>query len=257
MTGPNRHRVTSRASLDRSEKFAFARHAAVAQVRELPGALKVALGYGSPDSALALHVDPPDGKYAHRAHGLAEEVYGPELFQHCLRCWYLGDLFAQRERRAYNPELFYVACLMHDIALSDSYRTTRHDMPCFAVHGGDVANRTLRTWGADKDFCRTVDEAIAAHLDVTTPPENGVEAYLLHAAARLDVAGARVSEIPRPLLRRINTLHPRTNFVSTFSRTLSREAREHPDSRIAVLWKLGMRIVIALNPASIMFEPSR
>lgn len=240
-----------RLDLNRTEKLVFARQSALAQLREIPGGIKVALGFGSRDSALAIHADPPDGEYARRADELANETYEHELLQHCLRCWYLGDLFAQREHRGYDPELFYVACLLHDIALTDTHRPTPADAPCFAVHGGNVANRTLHAWGADTDFCDTVEEAIAAHLDVTTPPENGVEAYLLHAAARLDVAGARVSDLPVHLLRHVNAIHPRAKFVSTFSRALRREAHERPDSRIAVLWKTGMRLPITLNPAAI------
>ncbi|GAB3275457.1 HD domain-containing protein [Actinocorallia lasiicapitis] len=244
-------RPRARLDLNRTEKFVFARQSALGQLREIPGGLKVALGFGNRDSALAAQADPPDGKYARRADELANETYGPELLQHCLRCWYFGDLFARHEHRGYDPELFYVACLLHDIALTDSYRPTLGDAPCFAVHGGNVARRTLQAWGADTDFCDTVKEAIAAHLDVTAPPENGVETYLLHAAARLDVVGARVSELPSHLLHHVNTLHPRTKFASTFSRALGREARERPDSRIAVLWKTGMRIPVTLNPASI------
>ncbi|WP_067679014.1 HD domain-containing protein [Nocardia miyunensis] len=240
----------ARLDLSRTEKFAFARHAALSQLREIPGSLSAALGFTGHDSALEAHTNPPDGSCARRAEEFANETYGPELLHHCLRCWYFGDLFAQREHRSYDPELLYVACLLHDIALTDRYRPTPTDAPCFAVHGANIATRTLQTWGADTDFRDTVEEAIAAHLDVTVPPENGIEAYLLHAAARLDVVGARVSELPRHQLRQVNNLHPRTKFAPTLSRTLSREARERPDSRIAVLWKIGMRIPLTLNPVA-------
>jgi HD superfamily phosphodiesterase len=237
-----------RARLTRQEKFAFARATVLGQIREIPGGLRTALGFGSRDTALTLHAEPPDSEYTRRAYELADDAYGPELLRHCLRCWYLGDLFAQHEHRAYDPELFYIACLMHDIALTDDYRPTSDDAPCFAVHGADVAQLTLQTWGADTNVQGTVHAAIAAHLDIVAPPENGVEAYLLHAAARLDVAGARVGELPNHLLGEVNTLQPRTRFVPTFSRMLSREAHQRPDSRIAVLWKIGMRIPMTLNP---------
>ncbi|WP_026343657.1 HD domain-containing protein [Nocardia sp. BMG111209] len=248
----NRKSPSPRARLDltRAEKFAFARHAVAGQLREIPGGLTAALGFGSRDSALELHADPPDGHCARRAEELAREAYGPELLEHCLRCWYFGDLFAQRDRVDYDPELLYVACLLHDIALTDRYRPLPADAPCFAVHGATVARRSLQAWGADTAFSDTVEEAIAAHLDVTAPVENGAEGYLLHAAARLDVVGARAAEIPEHVLHQVNTRHPRTRFTSELSRTLRREARERPDSRIAVLWKIGMRFPIILNPVA-------
>ncbi|WP_063002625.1 HD domain-containing protein [Nocardia mikamii] len=246
-----------RIDLTRAEKFAFARRAVLGQIREIPGGLAAVLGFGSRDSALELHADPPDGSYARRAEELARDTYGPELLQHCLRCWYFADLFAQLEHRDHDPELLYVACLLHDIALTDHYRPTPADAPCFAIHGATVASRTLQTWGADTDFRDTVEEAIAAHLDVTVPPETGVEGYLLHAAARLDVVGARVRDIPPHLLRHVNTLHHRAHFASTLSSILSREARERPDSRIAVLWKAGMKLPIILNPVAASRCPGR
>ncbi len=237
------------ASLSRTEKFAFARQSIIAQLRELPGSVKVALRFGSGNCALALQADPPRSEYTRRATELADNVYGPVLLHHCLRCWYFGDLFARLEHRCYDPELFYISCLLHDIALTDQHCPTPHDTPCFAIHGGEVAQRALRAWGADDRFSHAVAAAIAKHLDVTAPPEDGVEAYMLHAAARLDVAGSRISDIPRSLIREVHTRHPRTKFVTTFSRALSREARERPDSRIGVLWRTGMRIPMALNPA--------
>jgi cyanamide hydratase family protein with HD domain len=240
----------ARLDLTRSEKFAFARRAVLAQLREMPGGLAAVLGFASRDSALEVHADPPDGRYARRAEELARDTYRPELLQHCLRCWYFGDLFAQREHRDYDPELLYVACLLHDIALTDRYRPTPADAPCFAVHGATIASRALQTWGAETDFRDTVEEAITAHLDVTVPLESGVEGYLLHAAARLDVVGARVAELPTHLIRHVNTLHPRAHFTSTLSSALTQEARERPDSRIAVLWKAGMKLPIILNPVA-------
>ena len=244
-TGP----VTSAARLSRAEKYAFARQSVISQLRELPAAVKVALRLGSDECALALQAGPPRSDLARRATELAEEVYGPVLLHHCLRCWYIGDLFAQLEKRRHDPELLYIACLLHDIGLTDQYRPTAKDAPCFAVHGGEATRTALRAWGADDNLANTVAEAIAAHLDVTAPPENGIESYLLHAAARLDVVGARLSHLPRSLLREVHTRHPRAAFPSTLSRALAHEARKRPDSRIAVLWHTGIRIPIALNPA--------
>ena len=240
------------ASLSRSEKFAFARRSALAQLRELPGSVRAVLRRAGDNSALALRADPPDSELTRRTLESAQDVYDPVLLHHCLRCWYLGDLFAQSEHRSYDAELFYIACLLHDIGLTDRYRPTGDDTPCFAIHGGDLAQRELRGWGADDEFARTVSEAIAGHLDITVPPETGIEAHLLHAAARLDVVGARLPEIPRHLIREIHIRHPRTEFVPTFARALAREARERPDSRIAVLWRTGMRIPMTLNPIRTM-----
>jgi hypothetical protein len=253
MSDPSESRIaneafTTSARLGRSEKLAFARQAVGAQLKALPGIVLAKAGLGARESALQLQADPPDSAYTRQAAALAEEVYGAELLNHCLRCWYFGDLFAQIERRVYDPELLYIACLMHDFALTDDHRPTGKDAPCFAVHGGQLARQTLQGWGAGDRTAQTVAEAIAAHMNVSVPVEAGVEAHLLHAAAHLDVAGTRVGEVPRSLIKQINAAHPRNQFAQNFIDAMRTEAHEHPDSRTAVLWKLGMRIPIRLNP---------
>jgi hypothetical protein len=55
-------------------------------------------------------------------------------------------------------------------------------------------------------------------------------------------------EDPRSLIKQVNARYPREQFAPRFIQAMRREAREHPNSRTAVLWKLGMRVPIALNP---------
>lgn len=240
--------VTLRAKLSRSEKFAFARQTVAAQLRDVPGIVKTHMGLSARDSALQSQADPPDSVFARQALERAEEVYGVELFNHCVRCWYFGDLFAQVERQRYDPELLYIACLMHDVTLTADNRPTSHDEPCFAMHGGKLAQQALLSWGADTDTAQLVSDAIAAHMNVSVPVGQGVEAHLLHAAAHLDVTGARAWHIPRPLIHQVIAQYPREQFAAKFIEVLRCEAHEHPDSRTAVLWKLGARAAIALNP---------
>jgi hypothetical protein len=85
-------------------------------------------------------------------------------------------------------------------------------------------------------------------MNISVPVDQGLEAHLLHAAAHLDVTGARAWHIPRLLIRQVVAEYPREQFASRFIEVLRCEAREHPDSRTAVLWKLGARAAIALNP---------
>lgn len=239
---------TLHAKLSRSEKFAFARQAVAAQLRGLPGIVMTNMGLSAHDSAIQSQANPPDSLYARQALERAEEVYGVELFNHCLRCWYFGDLFAQLERQRYDPELLYLACLMHDVALTTENRPTTQDEPCFAIHGGKLAQQALRSWGADDHTAQSVSDAIAAHMNVSVPVDQGVEAHLLHAAAHLDVTGARAWQIPRPLIQQVIAQYPREHFAPKLIEILRREAHERPDSRTAVLWKLGARAAIALNP---------
>jgi hypothetical protein len=239
---------SAEAALSRSEKFGFARQAVFAQLHELPGIMLASFGRHAGNSALVLASDPPDSGVTRQADAFAEEIYDRELLSHCLRCWYLGDLFAQIEHHSYEPELLYVAALMHDAALTDGRRPAPGDPPCFAVHGANLAEHHVRTWGAIDGFAESVATAIALHMNVSVPIAQGMEAHLLHAATHLDVAGSRAQQIPRALLHQLDMRYPRDGFAHLFTAAMRREARECPDSRTAVLWKLGMQVPIALNP---------
>jgi hypothetical protein len=239
---------SANAALSRSEKFAFARQAVLAQLHELPGIMLANFGRHVGNSALVLASDPPDSSTTRQADAFAGEIYDRELLNHCLRCWYLGDLFAQIEPHSYDPELLYAAALMHDAALTDGRRPAAGDPPCFAIHGANLAGHQLRTWGVTDGFAESVATTIALHMNVSVPTTQGMEAHLLHAATHLDVAGSRVQQIPRGLLHQLNMQYPRDGFAHLLTAAMRREARERPNSRAAVLWRLGMRIPIALNP---------
>jgi cyanamide hydratase family protein with HD domain len=214
----------------------------------MPGIVLARMGPGARDSTLSLLADPPDSSYARQATDLAEGAYDTDLFNHCLRCWYFADLFGQLENQHYDSELLYIACLLHDLALTAAHRPTGKDAPCFAIHGGHLAAHTLHSWGVNDQAAATVDQAIAAHMDISVPTDQGLEARLLHSATHLDVAGAQAQKIPRSLIAQINQRLPRREFKTTFAAAMRREAADHPDSRTAVLCKLGLQLAIASNP---------
>ncbi|GAB2660074.1 HD domain-containing protein [Nocardia goodfellowii] len=234
--------------LDRRAKLGFARRAAAAQLAGLPSVVRAGLGRGGRGGGVELADAPPDSRFTREARDLAEACYSRELEQHALRCWYFGDIFAQLDGRVYDAELLYVACLLHDVGLTERHRPRPDGASCFAVHGAEVARASLLDWGADAVFAETVSQAIALHMDVSVPVERGIEAHLLHAGAHLDVAGVRSGEVPRAALVEVIRAHPRDGFVPLFLDAMRREARERPDSRAAVLWKQGMRLPVSLNP---------
>lgn len=141
----------------------------------------------------------------------------------------------------------YVACLLHDLALTSAY-SPPESAACFAVHGSEVARTTLTSLGAEASYAADVAQAIALHLNVRVPLEQGPEAHLLHAGAHLDVAGNRAGDLPRRTIREVVTKHPRDGFPTCFATLMRRESAERPDSRAAVLWRLGMRLPLHHNP---------
>jgi hypothetical protein len=149
----------------------------------------------------------------------------------------------------HDPELLYVACVLHDVGLTDTYQPDPVAGPlCFAVHGGETAYMLLLTEGAADAFAEQVADAIALHMNVRVPRRLGGEAHLLHAAAHLDVAGTRAGDLPAQARRAVVAAHPRDGFPVLFAQLMQREARERPRSRAALMWRLGMALPLSHNP---------
>lgn len=229
--------------LELAAKVRFARAAVVAQVMGLPGMVRARLAAGT--SAVATDREPPDTALTRDVLELARSSYQEPLLGHCIRTWLWADLLADRDGIKPDEELLYVACLLHDIALTDSYRPPA-TAACFAVHGGEVARTTLTSRGAS--YADDVAEAIALHMNIHVPLDQGVEAHLLHAGAHLDVAGTRAADLPRQTIREVVAKHPRDGFPACFAAAMRRESAERPDSRAALLWRLGMSLPLNHNP---------
>jgi HD superfamily phosphodiesterase len=238
-----------RGALTLGEQLTLARQAILAQIADLPSFIRASLARKSADSAMVVGRKPPDTKLAQRALELAGETSSSPLLGHCLRCWLWADLFSQRDMVAVDEELLYVACILHDLALTDTFRAGPLDqVDCFAVRGGEVARDMLLEFGAERPFSERVAEAITLHMNVRVPRGLGGEAHLLHAAAHLDVAGTRAGEIAIEARAAILQEHPRDRFAAEFGRLMLREKSERPRSRAALLWRLGMKLPLTHNP---------
>jgi hypothetical protein len=200
-------------------------------------------------SAAATGTPPPDTRLCREASELVRRTSPPALLGHVLRCWLWADLIGRLDGVSADPETLYLACLLHDVALTDAHRPTPADPArCFAVHGGDVAAATLLDHGAAPSLAAVVADAVRRHMDPVAAPDLGPEARLLHAAATLDVTGRRVAALARADVARVLDAHPRDGFAVLFEQLMCREATERPTSRAGTLWRAGMAGAIRRNP---------
>ncbi|HSI25944.1 MAG TPA: hypothetical protein VK948_00935, partial [Aeromicrobium sp.] len=146
----------------------------------------------------------------------------------------------------------FLAAMLHDVALTDTYRVTPGEAPlaclCFAAHGAHLAEQTLVGLGADAAVATTVGEAIGWHLNAVVPEDAGPDAVALNAGAALDVIGLRAAVVGRTAVASVVRDEPRDGFVDGLLGALGLEARERPDSRMGLLWRLGFGTTIRLNP---------
>jgi hypothetical protein len=190
----------------------------------------------------------PDSALAREAEERARELSSGALYGHCARTWAFAALFAQRDRIKHDEELLYVACMLHDLGLTETHWDRDPHAHCFAVEGARAAQTLVLGHGASDERARRVAEAISLHLNVSVPARLGVEAHLLSKGVSLDVVGRRLHQIPPPSTRGVNERWPRHGFAGELAASTTKQAHLRPRSRSALLNKLGFIELINGNP---------
>ena len=223
--------------LSRRERFAQIRAGLVAQLGLLPKPWRRRMPV---DAAVALPATPPDSDVARASRAHAEEVSPPWLLSHSLRTWLYGALSAAGRGIEYDEELLYVTCVLHDLGLTDAHEGKNPGPRCFAVEGAYVAGDFLSARGWPEERAGAVAEAISLHLNITVPAErHGPEAHLLNTGAGLDVVGRGIRDLPRTGVSEIESRYPRDGFYDGFADVMAKQAKTRPESRAALMWRLG------------------
>ena len=161
--------------------------------------------------------------------GLCREASSPMLANHCFRTYAWGMILGQSDGLRPDPELFYVASLLHDLALTDQFRDYA-PMPCFGARAGILANDWAgeRGWPAHR----------CSHLgrrDQPSPERKGPRRARTRGAAaaggcgpRCDRASALGVDAPRPS-RRWSSAIPRHDMKRASHPVF--EAESHPRTR--------------------------
>lgn len=202
--------------------------------RWAPAQLRQRLGLGSRRAvSYALSELPiPDSAVAKEAEELCREASSSLLVNHCLRTYAWGMILGKSDGLSPDPELLYVASMLHDLALTDRFRGYA-PMPCFGARAGILAGEWARERGWHEHRCARLGDVVSLHLNARVPPELGAEAQLLQAGAGLDVIGLRHWELAPETVAAVVARYPRHGFkrdgVELF------EAESHPGTRAHLL----------------------
>jgi hypothetical protein len=180
----------------------------------------------------------------HAAVDVVSEYSSPALVNHCLRSFVWGASYAQRKTIAFDPELLFVAAMLHDIGLTQEFDS--HTVP-FEEAGGHVA----WVFGAGAGWSvarrRRVADVIVRHMwdsvDVTADPEG----YLLEIATGLDISGRHPEWWPEALRQEVISEIPRLGLREEFLRCFQEQASRKPGSTAAQAVASGIAGRLAAN----------
>ena len=231
--------------LGRADRAELLRQGVLAQLSRLPAAMRGRLIRETSSVSLPT---PPDTALAKEAEERVRELSKPALYGHCLRTWAFAAMFAQRDRVGHDEELLYLACVLHDLGLTEAHDGHDPTAACFAVEGARAAHTLLCERQAPAERARTVAEAISLHLNINVPERYGPEAVLLSKGVTLDVVGRRMERFPQAALLEVARKWPREGSGALLLADTTRQAKRRPHSRAALLHRLGFAKLVSANP---------
>jgi hypothetical protein len=203
-------------------------------IRVAPAQVRQRLGISNP-RAIEFDLDQlviPDSAIAKDAEELCREASPENLVNHCMRTYAWGAILGKRDGLDPDPELLYVGCLLHDLALTDRFRD-HSPMPCFGARGAIAATEWAGEKGWPEHRCASLGDAISLHLNVRVPAEHGPEAQLLQAGAALDVAGMRHWDVDPKTVDSVVDRYPRVQMKKELYPLFVAES--HPRTRAQFL----------------------
>ncbi len=235
----------TRGALTGSERRRLMGAIARAQAENLAGRVKLALGR-LPAGARDLDLNdfrPPDSALAREAQDACREQ-SPAVAGHSHRTWIFGNALAALDRERLDPELFYVAALLHDAGIEQP--VAGED---FTLRSAERAVTCARAGGLQDAQTELIADAITVHATPgITAAIDGALGYYVQSGATADLAGNRLWDIPKTLVAGANDLHPRHGVKAAIRHLVRDEAAAVPDGRFALLVRCGFIVAIRLAP---------
>ena len=186
----------------------------------------------------------PDSRFARvsRERLLAEEP--AFLVNHSIRAYAWAVGLAETDGLWFDPEILYVAALLHDIGLVAAFDRGG----CFELDGADAARELAAAEGQPAARGQAIHDVIALHMARELPPAAPPEVPLLWDSTGVDVTGYRLADVPGRLVAPVLAAYPRLDFKPAFAAAFADQARRKPACRVAAMVASGVLGRIAAAP---------
>ena len=176
---------------------------------------------------------------------VATRFHTPGLLNHSVRSYLWGAAYAKAHGIEFDDELYYVAAMLHDIALTEPFDS--HRLP-FEVAGGDLAWVFGVAAGWSEDRAARASEIIVLHMRPDVAAAADPESHLLQVATSWDVVGRRPEEFSAETRADIVAAYPRLDFGAEFTACFTDQAKRKPDGAAAASIANNGAAKIAANP---------
>ncbi|MBU3748926.1 MAG: HD domain-containing protein [Mycobacterium sp.] len=193
------------------------------------------LGVDRPEPVLLDTVAIPDSPVAVEAANVLSAQAPTVLAAHSYRAYLFGGLLGTRDGLDWDPELLFLAAMLHDLGLTEFLGG---EGP-FEQRGAAAAHSWLQARGWPEDRASIVADAIRIHLDVGRAGRERPEIALLHFGTAADVTGMRIEDIHPETVAEVIDAYPRQGFKRFSADKIRSEVRSQPRSATAALCRWG------------------
>ncbi|MGI5347916.1 HD domain-containing protein [Streptomyces sp. CA-250714] len=170
----------------------------------------------------------PDTPVARRALALVRETESAATANHSIRSALFARLCADHRGavpgREYDEELLFLACLLHDIGLTETGDRRQR----FEVDGADTAAEFLTAQGLPAADVDAVWEAIALHTSPGIADRRGTLCALVHRGTAMDF-GLGTDFVDDATGAAIHATYPRLSMATTITDEIVAQARRRPE----------------------------
>ncbi len=231
-------------ALSRRQKLALTLPLARVVARYPASRIRTALGVRG---SAALDLDAlrwPDSQLARDATAEARDTLTPHIVEHSVRTWVFGKLLAHVAGIPVDDELTFVACMLHDTHLE-------HPTPgrCFAVVGGEHAERFVLDRDVPADRAAAIGAAIGGHITVGAAENLADPAGFVSAGAFIDITGYGLHAIDPAWVDQLHHRHPRHDLRRHLLTAWAGERSAVPTGRAQWLTRYGAFPLLATRRA--------
>lgn len=162
----------------------------------------------------------PQSDIARRAAALSQSACPDFLYNHCMRAYVFGAIYARQNRISFNADEAFVAAAIHDLGLLPAFASPNGS---FEFDGADAAETFARQHGLDASAADIVWHAVAMH-DTRFARRQGPEAIVMAQGAGTDVNGPD-DTFTADEVAAVVAVFPRLQFKTRFTALLVDQCR--------------------------------
>lgn len=189
----------------------------------------------------------PDTPMVKRAIATLEAQSNPMLINHSWRSYIWGAGLACVHGKTYDAEVLLTSALYHDIGLTDQHLHST-DCRCFTLKSALAFEQDAQQLAYPEAKTQLVKDAICLHMNGYSDETNPSEITLLQYGVTCDVIGTQLLRLPEQFRDDVVAKYPREGFNQNFKALLKLETQKDSNSRTALLSRLGLPMMIGLNP---------